>query len=59
MIVRRLSGWRAVRWSSGRILDRDLGQAQQRPVAALGHELGVDPEPSAGAGKRRDLGDVG
>ena len=24
--------------------DADLHQAQQRPVAALGHELGVDPE---------------
>ena len=31
------------------VVDRDLHQAQQRPVAALGHELGVDPDPAARA----------
>ena len=39
----------------GFVVDRDLDQAQQRPVAALGHELGVDPDPSVRArdGRRR------
>ena len=39
------------RRAGARVLDRDLGQAQQRPVATLGHELGVDPEPPAGRGQ--------
>src|SRR3954462_342871 len=30
-------------------LDRDLDEAQQRPVAALAHELGVDAQPPARA----------
>ena len=42
-----------------RVLDGDLGQAQQRPVAALGHELGVDPEAPSLARDRRGGGDVG
>ena len=35
------------------VVDRDLHQAQQRPVAALGHELGVDPDPAVRAGGAR------
>ena len=34
------------------IVDDDLGEAQQRPVTPLGHELGVDPEPPALARRR-------
>ena len=30
-----------------RVVDDDLHEAQQRAVAALGHELGVDPERAA------------
>ena len=37
-------------------LHDDLHQAQQRAVAALGHELRVDPEPAGGA---RGVGDLG
>ena len=39
------------------IVDRDLDEAQQRPVAALGHELRVDPEAAALAGDRRYVSD--
>ena len=38
--------------------DDDLHQAQQRPVAALGHELGVDPEAALRAGAVCQCGDV-
>ena len=41
-----------------RLVDRDLDQAQQRPVAALGHELGVDPDPSVRARHARRCRDV-
>ena len=40
------------------VFDRDLGQAQQRPIAPLRHELGVDPEPAAGTRERCARGDV-
>ncbi len=30
------------------IIDRHLHEAQERAVAALGHELRVDPKPTAG-----------
>ena len=30
-----------------RVVDGDLDQAQQRPIAALGHELRIDAEPAA------------
>ncbi len=41
------------------LADADLDQAQERPVAALGHELGVDPEPPELPGTRRETLDVG
>ena len=40
------------------IADRHLDEAQQRPVPALGQELGVEPEPSGGARPLRESGDV-
>ena len=36
----------------------DLDQAQQRPVAALRHELGVDPEPALRACALRQARDL-
>ena len=42
----------------GCIVDGDLDEAQQGPVAPLGHELGVDPEPAAGARERGDGRDL-
>ncbi len=47
------SGRSAAPSDSAEAVDRDLHQAQQRAVAALGHELGVDPEA---AGCARELG---
>ena len=41
-----------------RVVHGDLDQAQERPVAALGHELGVDPDPALLARDRRRGGDV-
>ena len=38
--------------------DADLHEAQQRPVAALGHELGVDPEPALALRPLREPLDV-
>src|SRR6185436_9764776 len=38
------------------VLDRDLHEAQERAVATLAHELGVDPQPP---GLTRALGQVG
>ena len=35
----------------------DLDEAQQRPVAALAHELRVDPEAPGGAGQLGERGD--
>ena len=40
-------------------LDGDLHEAQQRLVAPLAHELGVDAEPPGVARRRREVGDVG
>jgi hypothetical protein len=37
----------------------DLHEAEQRPVAALGQELGVDPEAPGLAGRGGDAGGVG
>ena len=45
-----------------RILHGHLRQAQERAVATLRHELGVDPEPAAGARERSrglDVGGIG
>ena len=39
-------------------LDRDLHEAQERPVAALAHELGVDAQPAARARQLGELRDV-
>ena len=41
------------------VVDGDLDQTQQRPVTALRHELGVDPEATRGPRRARHLGDVG
>ena len=41
------------------VADDDLHEAQQRPVAALGHELGVDAEPPFGSGALGEGGGVG
>ena len=38
--------------------DAELHEAQQRPVAALGHELGVDPEPALALRPLREPLDV-
>jgi hypothetical protein len=40
------------------VVGDDLDEAQQRAVAALRHELGVDPEPAAGARERCDARDL-
>ncbi len=41
-----------------RVIDRDLREAQQCPVAALGHEFRVDPQPPPGARQRGRFGDL-
>jgi hypothetical protein len=43
---------------SVRVVRDDLHEAQQRAVAALGHELGVDPQAAAGARQRSDPRDL-
>ncbi len=41
-----------------RVLDGDLGEAEQRAVTPFGHELGVDPEASVGLRQGDRGGDV-
>ena len=50
-------------WAVGKafwhgIVDGNLHQAEQGPIAPLGDELGVDAEPPTRAGKRRGISDV-
>ena len=40
------------------VADADLHEAQERPVPALGHELGVDPEAPLVASARRQALDL-